>query len=109
MIDIASDNPPLHIACDSLNRGKKVLVTGSHRSGTTWVGTILAAHQNAEYIHEPLNVSDGPAPMRRVVQNSYTYICRRNESAILPALERVLAGGCQAEECRKRIRFTPGR
>lgn len=79
----------------------RVLVTGSHRSGTTWVGTILAAHEEAAYIHEPLNVSDGPAAMRGIVRHSYSYICADNEDQFLPGLESVLAAGCQAEECSK--------
>ncbi len=31
-----------------------ILVTGSHRSGTTWVGNILKQSSNVYYIHEPL-------------------------------------------------------
>jgi len=30
-----------------------ILVTGSHRSGTTWVGNMLAAAPKVTYIHEP--------------------------------------------------------
>lgn len=30
-----------------------ILVTGSHRSGTTWVGRMLAAAPKVSYIHEP--------------------------------------------------------
>ena len=33
-----------------------ILVTGSHRSGTTWVGKMLAADSDTAYISEPLNV-----------------------------------------------------
>jgi hypothetical protein len=32
-----------------------ILVTGSHRSGTTWVGRMLALHPSLRYLHEPLN------------------------------------------------------
>jgi hypothetical protein len=32
-----------------------ILVTGSHRSGTTWVGRMLCAGGAALYIHEPFN------------------------------------------------------
>mgnify|MGYP000011652477 FL=1 len=31
-----------------------ILITGSHRSGTTWVGNILKQVPNVYYIHEPL-------------------------------------------------------
>ena len=33
-----------------------ILVTGSHRSGTTWVGRMLTLSPNLVYVHEPFNV-----------------------------------------------------
>lgn len=36
---------------------KHILVTGSHRSGTTWVGKTISQHPIIKYIHEPFNVS----------------------------------------------------
>jgi hypothetical protein len=36
---------------------KHVLVTGTHRSGTTWVGRTLALHSRFEYVHEPFNAT----------------------------------------------------
>ncbi len=35
---------------------KAVLVTGSHRSGTTWVGKTIYQHKEVKYVHEPFNV-----------------------------------------------------
>ena len=35
---------------------KSVLVTGSHRSGTTWTGSVIARANNIRYIHEPFNI-----------------------------------------------------
>ncbi len=32
-----------------------ILVTGSHRSGSTWVGRLLTLAPQAHYVHEPLN------------------------------------------------------
>ena len=32
-----------------------ILVTGAHRSGTTWVGRVLAASRRAHYVSEPFN------------------------------------------------------
>jgi len=32
-----------------------ILVTGSHRSGSTWVGRMLCASREAFYVHEPFN------------------------------------------------------
>lgn len=35
---------------------KNILVTGSHRSGSTWTGQVLARAPGVHYIHEPFNV-----------------------------------------------------
>ncbi|MHA7865478.1 sulfotransferase [Flagellimonas marinaquae] len=35
---------------------KNILVTGSHRSGSTWVGQVLAKASGTRYIHEPFNL-----------------------------------------------------
>ena len=37
-----------------------ILITGSHRSGTTWLGKMIACSPQVFYIHEPFNVSDPP-------------------------------------------------
>jgi hypothetical protein len=37
-------------------RGRPLLVTGAHRSGTTWVGTTLAAEEGITYLPEPFNI-----------------------------------------------------
>lgn len=38
-------------------KGRPILVTGSHRSGTTWMGKIVACHPRVRYLHEPFNVT----------------------------------------------------
>lgn len=40
---------------DRPEMGKAVLVTGTHRSGSTWVGRVLASAGSARYISEPFN------------------------------------------------------
>ncbi len=35
---------------------KPILVTGSHRSGSTWVGKVLSQSPDVFYIHEPFNI-----------------------------------------------------
>lgn len=67
-----------------------LLVTGAHRTGTTWVGKMLAAGGYA-YVSEPLNVLHRPGVMRAPVRKWYTYITRENEADFLPAFERTLA------------------
>ncbi|MDX2361734.1 MAG: sulfotransferase [Crocinitomicaceae bacterium] len=34
---------------------RPILVTGSHRSGSTWVGKIISESKDVQYIHEPFN------------------------------------------------------
>ncbi len=67
-----------------------ILVTGAHRSGTTWVGKMLAASPQVGYISEPLNVLHRPGVMRAPVQHWYTYICKDNEDKFLPALQETV-------------------
>ena len=44
---------------------RPILVTGIYRSGTTWVGRMLAAGGAVRYLHEPMNPTDGPRSHRR--------------------------------------------
>lgn len=68
-----------------------ILVTGGHRTGTTWVGRMLAANSETAYISEPLNVLHRPGVLRVPVERWYTYICPDNEAQYLPALRQTLA------------------
>jgi hypothetical protein len=68
-----------------------ILVTGAHRSGTTWVGKMIAASRQVAYISEPLNLWHRPGVLRAPVQHWYTYICDQNEALYLPALRETLA------------------
>jgi len=62
-----------------------ILVTGAHRTGTTWVGKMLAASPQVAYISEPLNVWHRPGVLRAPVSKWYTFIGEENESEFLPA------------------------
>lgn len=68
-----------------------IMVTGAHRTGTTWVGKMLAASGEAAYISEPLNVLHRPGVLSAPVRHWYLYICGENEAAYLPALQQTLA------------------
>lgn len=59
--------------------GIPIVVTGSHRSGTTWVGRMLCASREAGYIHEPLNPVRRPTWSNDRVPYWYVYICAENE------------------------------
>jgi hypothetical protein len=65
-------------------------VTGAHRTGTTWVGKMLAASGQAGYISEPLNLWHRPGVLSAPLQHWYTYICAENERAYLSALQETL-------------------
>jgi hypothetical protein len=67
-----------------------ILVTGAHRSGTTWVGKMLSADADTAYISEPLNVLHRPGVFRAQVQHWYQYICGENEGEYLPAFHSLL-------------------
>lgn len=73
-----------------MNNRSPILVTGTHRSGTTWVGKMLAADADTAYISEPLNVLHRPGVFRAPVQHWYTYITEENENEYLPAFHELL-------------------
>lgn len=66
-----------------MNKKSPILVTGAHRSGTTWVGRMLAANSQTAYISEPLNILHRPGINRVKVDNWYQYITSENESQYL--------------------------
>ena len=67
-----------------------ILVTGTHRSGTTWIGKMLAADSSTAYISEPLNVLHRPGVLRAKVTHWYQYICEDNQDEYLPAFGELL-------------------
>lgn len=67
-----------------------ILVTGTHRSGTTWVGKMLAADASTAYISEPLNVLHRPGVFHTKVAHWYQYVCEENENEYLPAFKELL-------------------
>jgi hypothetical protein len=67
-----------------------ILVTGTHRSGTTWVGKMLAADASTAYISEPLNVLHRPGVYSARVKFWYQYICEENEHEYLSAFQQLL-------------------
>lgn len=80
--------PPVN---DPSSNSAPILVTGAHRTGTTWVGKMLAANSQAAYISEPLNIWHRPGVLRIPVQHWYTYICPQNEAQYLPAFQQTLS------------------
>jgi hypothetical protein len=67
-----------------------ILVTGAHRSGTTWVGRMLSADRSTAYISEPLNVLHRRGVYHAEVERWYQYITEENEEKYLPAFRQLL-------------------
>jgi Sulfotransferase family len=68
-----------------------VLVTGMHRSGTSWVGSMLCAGGDLINIGEPLNVLNRQTIFRKQVALWYAYITEENETDFLPYYRDALA------------------
>jgi len=69
---------------------KPILVTGAHRSGTTWVGKMLALAPGVAYIHEPFNprTAAGLSPAR--FDRYFTVVTRENEARYRSGLEQTI-------------------
>ncbi|MBI4755593.1 MAG: sulfotransferase [Betaproteobacteria bacterium] len=69
-----------------MRQSRPILVTGSHRSGTTWVGRMLAAAPRVAYIHEPFNPELEHGSCRARFDHWFTYVCDENEGEYYRAL-----------------------
>lgn len=69
---------------------RPILVTGAHRSGTTWVGRMLCLSKEAGYIDEPFNRLRVPGWMPKPVPYWYQYVHRFNEGEYLEAMAHIL-------------------
>jgi hypothetical protein len=71
--------------------GRPILVTGAHRSGTTWVGKMLARAPGVAYVHEPFNPLTDPGVSSAPFERFYTRVTAENEARYVDGLERTLA------------------
>lgn len=55
-----------------------ILVTGSHRSGSTWVGRMVAKCPSIGYIHEPFNPAHRPGICGAYFHYWFTYVSDEN-------------------------------
>ena len=68
-----------------------ILVTGSHRSGTTWVGKMLCASGEAFYVSEPFNVGTlGPRWMPNGFPYWFYYIPLEGRADLKKSLQKVI-------------------
>jgi hypothetical protein len=71
-------------------RSKPILVTGSHRSGSTWTGKIIATAPHVGYIHEPFNAGTNTSANPNPPDYWFKYICAENQQDYYAALNRIL-------------------
>ncbi len=70
---------------------KPILVSGSHRSGTTWVGKMIASSPTVGYIHEPFNPLHRPGICSATFPQWFKYVTDENEGPYYQPLKRTLA------------------
>ncbi len=71
--------------------GKPILVTGAHRSGTTWVGKMLALAPGVAYVHEPFSPRTPKGLSPAGFDRYFTVVTTANESRYRAGLARTLA------------------
>lgn len=83
---------------------RPIVVTGIHRSGSTWVGNVIAKSSAVKYIHEPFN---GMCPMGICaikLPHTYMHLSQKNGLDFYPALNNMfqlkydLAAGLKAAD-----------
>ena len=67
-----------------------ILVTGSHRSGTTWVGKMLAEAEGLCYLHEPFKPKWDPPYVWTHFDTWFLHVGRHNASEHERAVARTL-------------------
>ncbi|HEX2056829.1 MAG TPA: sulfotransferase [Actinomycetota bacterium] len=70
---------------------RPILVTGSHRSGTTWVGRMLCASREAGYVHEPFNPNRSPGWFPEPLPYWFMYLTEENAGPYEERVEDLLA------------------
>lgn len=69
-------------------RRTPILVSGSHRSGSTWLGKMIALTDEIGYIHEPFHRKFGISG--KLFSKWFIYICEENEDEFKKALDTYL-------------------
>ncbi len=70
---------------------RPILITGSHRSGSTWVGRMVASSPAIGYIWEPFNPRHSRGIFNAPVERYYTWVSDHNDHRYEAALRETLA------------------
>ena len=70
--------------------GKPILITGSHRSGSTWLASMLALTEETLVAHEPFNIEPWAYALDGLAKHWFTYVPALPQDAALEAFDKVL-------------------
>ena len=74
-----------------MTTSRPILVSGSHRSGTTWVGKMIASSPSVSFIHEPFNPLHRPGTCAATFPEWFMYVSEENEAPFYKPLTQTLA------------------
>jgi hypothetical protein len=74
---------------DKTNK-RPILVTGAHRSGSTWVGTMIGKSEEVCYMLEPFNFHYGPGICNAPFEYHFPYVTKENEAAYYGSIKQTL-------------------
>lgn len=86
---MALDAPSFIMTDSPLDRRPPILVTGTHRSGTTWVGEMLCLSPGAYYVHEPFAPMNQRSWLSTPPQTRYLYQSPDVAGPLGPQLEAI--------------------
>ena len=72
------------------HKGTPILVTGSHRSGTTWLANMLSLADGTLMVHEPFNIGPWAYSLGGLAGHWFTYAPGLPQEAALEAFDAVL-------------------
>lgn len=73
-----------------MTNSKPILVTGSPRSGTTWVGRMISLAPSVRYIHEPFNISRRSCACGVKFDHWFYYVSKENEANFREHIEHTI-------------------
>jgi Sulfotransferase family len=91
---------PIH--SDALRKSDRrpILITGSPRCGSTWVGKMLAQSRSVKYVHEPFNGSQRRCACGVSLPYWFPYVSRANEGPIHKHIAHCVRCGLDAFNMR---------
>lgn len=74
---------------------KPILISGIHRSGSTWLGEMISLSSQVGYVHEPFNQSHGKCVCGYDIPYWYNAVTEANEDQVRRHFDHLLRFGSQ--------------